>query len=106
MIPVRGRWNRKAGAWARIAVKAVGCLAVVGLQAQPLRDGLKPLNQRSDLDVIAEGKALAEYYCALCHRYTEPSLLDKKTWIGQTLPRMKIRMAWPRSTWPCMRRRP
>ena len=97
MIPVRGRWNRKAGAWtrgawARIAVKAVGCLAVVGLQAQPLRDGLKPLNQRSDLDVIAEGKALAEYYCALCHRYTEPSLLDKKTWIGQTLPRMKIRM--------------
>ena len=59
---------------------------------QPLRSGLVESAPTTDLERVAQGKALAEYYCAQCHRYTEPALLDRQTWLKQTLPRMKIRM--------------
>src|SRR5262245_38221674 len=38
------------------------------------------------------GEKLAHLYCAGCHLFPEPDLLDKKTWNEQTLPRMRIRM--------------
>jgi hypothetical protein len=38
------------------------------------------------------GQALAKQYCSACHVFPEPELLDKKTWSGQTLRRMRIRM--------------
>ncbi|MDB6041222.1 MAG: hypothetical protein JWM99_5063, partial [Verrucomicrobiales bacterium] len=38
------------------------------------------------------GRALAKQYCSACHVFPEPELLDKKTWNGQTLRRMRIRM--------------
>lgn len=47
---------------------------------------------KTDAEHIAEGKALAKYHCALCHKFTAPDLLDRQTWIGQVLPRMRIRM--------------
>ena len=65
---------------------------LISLSGQPLREGLAFEKPKTDLEMIAQGKALAEYYCALCHQYTPPNLLDRKTWISQTLPRMKIRM--------------
>ncbi|MEW6159772.1 MAG: hypothetical protein AB1813_20265, partial [Verrucomicrobiota bacterium] len=49
----------------------------------------------SPADVLSqptEGRKLAQAYCATCHVFPEPELLDKKTWRSQTLPRMKIRM--------------
>ncbi len=38
------------------------------------------------------GKALALQYCASCHLFPEPHLLDKKTWIKSVLPNMAARM--------------
>ncbi len=35
-----------------------------------------------------EGKSLAHSYCASCHSYPDPSLLDKTTWETYVLPRM------------------
>lgn len=40
-------------------------------------------------DVTPEGgEQLARQYCVSCHRFPEPSLLDKETWAQQTLPHM------------------
>jgi hypothetical protein len=36
----------------------------------------------------ANGKELSEMYCAACHKFPEPSLLDKDTWRNYILPRM------------------
>jgi hypothetical protein len=35
---------------------------------------------------------LARTYCASCHAFPDPSLLDKKTWENSVLPRMAFRM--------------
>ena len=35
-----------------------------------------------------QGEMLAQMYCATCHQYPEPSLLDKNTWKEFILPRM------------------
>ena len=37
---------------------------------------------------LAEGKRLAQVYCASCHRFPEPSLADKKSWERGILPAM------------------
>ena len=34
------------------------------------------------------GKKLAEVYCATCHMFPEPELLDRHTWLGSVLPEM------------------
>lgn len=38
--------------------------------------------------VNVSGEALAKTYCATCHAYPAPELLDKKTWRDYVLPRM------------------
>lgn len=38
------------------------------------------------------GRKLSELYCAACHLFPEPDLLDRKTWKEHTLPRMAFRM--------------
>jgi len=38
------------------------------------------------------GEALAKKYCASCHLYPEPQLLDKKTWREGVLPNMAMRL--------------
>jgi FG-GAP-like repeat len=35
-----------------------------------------------------EGEALAKTYCASCHAFPDPSLLDRETWVGNVLPLM------------------
>ena len=35
-----------------------------------------------------EGEKLAKTYCASCHQFPDPSLLDKKTWTENVLPQM------------------
>ena len=38
------------------------------------------------------GEVLARQYCAGCHVFPEPALLDKKTWAEGALPYMAIRL--------------
>jgi FG-GAP-like repeat len=40
----------------------------------------------------SEGEKLARNYCASCHAFPEPDLLDKKTWESGVLPQMALRM--------------
>jgi hypothetical protein len=39
-----------------------------------------------------EGETLARQYCAACHAFPEPQLLDKKTWESGVLPQMAPRL--------------
>jgi len=43
-------------------------------------------------DSVITGQQLAGQYCASCHLFPSPSLLDKKTWINSVLPNMGYRM--------------
>lgn len=47
--------------------------------------------QTSD-STLPEGERLARLYCATCHLYPGPELLDKKTWEKGVLPNMKLRL--------------
>ena len=38
------------------------------------------------------GEELAKTHCGSCHGFTEPNLLDKKTWTESVLPEMGLRM--------------
>jgi hypothetical protein len=38
------------------------------------------------------GEELAKTHCGSCHSFTEPALLDKKTWTESVLPEMGLRM--------------
>ena len=48
--------------------------------------------QLADDEKVVEGERLARLHCVSCHLFPEPELLDKKTWVSQTLRRMKIRL--------------
>lgn len=41
---------------------------------------------------IADGKALSLQYCQSCHKYPDPSLLDKATWETGIMPQMALRL--------------
>lgn len=43
-------------------------------------------------DSVALGRDLAERYCAMCHVFPEPDLLDKVTWETLVLPEMGMRL--------------
>ncbi len=40
------------------------------------------------IDRLEDGEQLSKIYCAACHQYPEPSLLDRATWERFVLPRM------------------
>lgn len=40
----------------------------------------------------SDGEQLARTYCAACHAFPEPQLLDKKTWASGVLPQMALRL--------------
>ncbi|HEV7836513.1 MAG TPA: hypothetical protein VGO75_00480, partial [Gemmatimonadaceae bacterium] len=40
----------------------------------------------------SDGEKLARTYCAACHAFPEPRLLDKKTWEAGVLPQMGQRL--------------
>jgi FG-GAP-like repeat len=40
------------------------------------------------------GDELAKVYCASCHQYADPALLDKKTWQTGVLPHMALRLGF------------
>lgn len=44
------------------------------------------------VDSIAKGKKLALLHCQRCHLFTEPALLEKKTWVSSVLPNMGLRL--------------
>lgn len=39
---------------------------------------------------IKQGEALSRQYCAACHEYPEPGLLDRKSWVDGALPWMRM----------------
>jgi hypothetical protein len=41
---------------------------------------------------VSEGENLARQYCAACHAFPEPHLLDKNTWEAGVLPQMASRL--------------
>ena len=43
------------------------------------------------------GEQLAKTYCASCHLFPEPSLLDKSTWLKGVLPKMAYRLGMANS---------
>lgn len=45
-------------------------------------------NQHPSSEITASGEALSKVYCASCHQYPSPDLLDKVTWKNYVLPRM------------------
>jgi len=50
------------------------------------------LGQAAEALDLTKAEALARQHCIGCHLFPEPELLDKKTWIGQVMPRMAIRL--------------
>jgi len=48
--------------------------------------------QIGNRDSGKSGEELAHTYCASCHLFPEPALLDKKTWTTGVLPEMGLRM--------------
>src|SRR5438093_13320515 len=65
-----------SGARRAWCVPALGCLWLAGCHGP----------QRS------EGERLARTYCAACHAFPEPDLLDKHTWQSGALPAMAPRL--------------
>src|SRR2546430_369133 len=54
-----------------------------------------------------EGERLARTYCAVCHMFPEPALLDKTTWRTGVLPQMAVRLGMPaQSLFAAMHREP
>ncbi|MCF0053325.1 VCBS repeat-containing protein [Dyadobacter sp. LJ53] len=49
-------------------------------------------NNNGSEESVAQGKALAEKYCANCHQLPDPALLDKSTWENGVLPAMAERL--------------
>src|SRR6185437_3718240 len=45
------------------------------------------------------GASLAKAYCQVCHLFTDPGLLDKKTWENHTLPWMSSKMGLKKIDW-------
>ena len=41
---------------------------------------------------FSKGERLAKIYCASCHLFPEPALLDKKSWAKSVMPEMAFRM--------------
>jgi hypothetical protein len=62
-------------------MKISSCLAVVLI-----------LSVLSCNDQNSKGERLAKQYCASCHAFPDPSLLDKKTWAEKVMPEMAFRM--------------
>lgn len=60
--------------------------------------GPRKAEEQSTLDNLPQettnltDEQLAKAYCGSCHLYTDPSLLDKKTWENKVLPEMGKRM--------------
>ncbi|KQS32877.1 VCBS repeat-containing protein [Dyadobacter sp. Leaf189] len=49
-------------------------------------------SKNQQVDSVAEGRQLAKAYCARCHLFPEPALLDKNTWVSSVLPNMGQRL--------------
>src|SRR2546430_2888938 len=46
----------------------------------------------------SDGERLAQAYCAACHMFPQPALLDKRTWRTGVLPQMAERLGVPAPT--------
>ncbi|MBS1748851.1 MAG: VCBS repeat-containing protein [Bacteroidetes bacterium] len=74
-------------------VLGIGIAAVVlifSFHPQIINEDANAVNIRTD--TIISGNQLAHLYCQTCHLFPDPSLLDKKTWLGSVLPNMGWRL--------------
>jgi hypothetical protein len=56
------------------------------------KEGFELLSQMEQPSLELDGKALAGIYCAACHMFPEPELLDRETWKTGVLPDMRRRL--------------
>ncbi|EMS35032.1 hypothetical protein C943_02924 [Mariniradius saccharolyticus AK6] len=56
------------------------------------KEGFELLSQMDQPSLELDGKALAGIYCAACHMFPEPELLDRETWKTGVLPDMRRRL--------------
>lgn len=62
-------------------------------QAKIINDAQNYVPAKSmDQDTHETGEQLAKLYCAMCHLFPAPELLDKKTWNSNVLPNMGLRL--------------
>ncbi|WP_281542165.1 FG-GAP repeat domain-containing protein [Maribacter aestuarii] len=61
------------------------CLWYTGGQGQQVENSKIGSNQ-------VAGRELSNRYCASCHKFPEPELLDKETWKHSVLPNMALRL--------------
>jgi hypothetical protein len=47
-----------------------------------------PKDNGEEVAKLEKGKELSKSYCSSCHMYSDPSMLDKETWINGALPAM------------------
>lgn len=79
-----------------LPVRVVSCVgiavAVFCFSVKPhlVSKDVLPADRRTD--TVLSGKELAHLYCQTCHLFPDPSLLDKKTWLGSVLPNMGWRL--------------
>jgi hypothetical protein len=66
-------------------------LVFLGLSSFKLNDPSRAIDS-IHFNSEVTGKQLASAYCAMCHLFTEPALLDKKTWLTSVLPNMGMRL--------------
>lgn len=69
-------------------LRAVVFSSVVALLGLMWPSAAHPVSAQATQD----GEALARRWCASCHSFPEPSLLDRRTWLGTVLPDMGLRL--------------
>ncbi|MFT4156155.1 FG-GAP repeat domain-containing protein [Parafilimonas sp.] len=53
---------------------------------------MRNFSPQENATAAGHGEALAKQYCAGCHLFPDPQLLDKKTWQNGVLPNMAMRL--------------
>lgn len=67
----------------------IGCAMILGLMScsrEPDGRGNESASETGESEI--KGETFAKQYCTGCHTFPEPELLDKNTWLTQTLPAM------------------
>ncbi len=84
------KWNFSGG----LIVTTLTALLVMSSSYHSWGQSLPPADRvpADSAATVTRGGELARIYCASCHLFPEPSLLDRRTWLDQTLLRMMIRV--------------
>jgi hypothetical protein len=70
----------------------LACVVVIVVTAVLVNSCNSPLQKNTLADDVKEGKVLSEKYCASCHNYPGPALLNKTIWETAILPTMAAKL--------------